>query len=70
MYGIAIFLIALVIVTAGIIVTTIPSDTDSRADVTEQSSGLYEIPIHVYEMWNSQEIVIHGNVDVQNDDHL
>ena len=68
-YNIAIFLIALVIVAASIIITTIPSDIDSRADVTEQSSRLYEIPIHVYEIWNSQGIIIHGNVDMQNDDN-
>ena len=67
--NITIFVIVVVIVTTGIIITTIPNNTDSRTEISGQTSELYEIPIHVYEIWDSQGIIIHGNVDVQNEDN-
>ena len=59
----------MVIIATGIIITTIPNDTDSRAEIPEQTFELYEIPIHVYEVWDSQGIIIHGNVDAQKGDN-
>ncbi len=36
---------------------------DSKSSSTE----FHEIPVHVYEIWDSQRIVIHGNVDRQDE---
>jgi len=65
-YSISIFLIVLVVVIAGIIIvtSTIPVDTNTDLDLImkKQSPELHDIPIHVYEIWNSNGVIIHGMI--------
>ena len=68
-YSIVMSLALFSAIAAGIFVTTIQYDPGLPSDVGERPFELYEIPINVYEIWNSQGIIIHGNVDVQKDDN-
>jgi len=72
---IAIFLSILVIIVIIIVGISIYPETNKESsssnndesEILESSLGPYNIPVHVYEIWNSQGVIIHGNVDKQDE---
>ena len=63
--NIIILLIIFAATASGIITTTITSGYYSSSETLQSDSGTYDVPVHVYEVWDSKAIIIHGNVDKQ-----
>ena len=60
-------LIVLIGTGAGIAAITLSSYDDVSLETSLSDSEAYDIPINVYEIWDSTAIVIHGNVDKQDE---
>ena len=65
--NIILLLMAVIAIIAGIIVISIPYDNDVSSESLQSNSEIYDIPVHIYEVWDSTAIIIHGNVDRQDE---
>lgn len=62
---ISIAIVILAVISTGIVITITNSSSDDvlHPDNTVQNSESYDIPIHVYDIWQSNGMIIHGDVE-------